>query len=314
MRGRRVGRSGLTVGEIGLGTLTWGMRTPPEDALACGRRFLEAGGTLVDTAHVYADGASEELVGRLLAERSREEVVVCTKAGISRDRGDRVVDTSRRALLSALDTSLTRLGTDHVDLWLVHAWSDDVPLEETLGALGHAQTTGKARYVGVSNYSGWQLARAYSLAERDGIRLVADQVEVSLLQREAEHEVQPAAEALGVGLLAWSPLGRGILTGKYRHGTPPDSRAASPGLAADVTRRLGPETDSVVEALTTAARGLDTTPGSLALAWALARPGVSAAIVGPRTEAQLRGILDGQGTVLPEQIEAALDEVSSVSL
>ena len=314
MRRRRVGGSGLSVGEIGLGTLTWGLRTSPEEALACGRRFLEAGGSLVDTAHGYADGASEELVGRLLAERSRDEVVVCTKAGISRATGERVVDTSRRALLSHLDTSLTRLGTDHVDLWLAHTWSDDVPLEETLGALAHAQTTGKARYVGVSNYSGWQLARAYSLAEREGIRLVADQVEVSLLQRESEHEVVPAAAALGVGLLAWSPLGRGILTGKYRNGTPADSRGAAPGLAANVTSRLGPDTDAVVQALVTAARGLDVRPAALALAWALGRPGVSAAIVGPRTETQLRGVLDGLGTVLPERIGEALDEVSSVSL
>ena len=294
--------------------MTWGMRTPPEEALACGRRFLDAGGDLVDTAHGYADGASEELVGRLLAERSREEVVVCTKAGISRASGERVVDTSRRALLGQLDSSLRRLGTDHVDLWLVHAWSDETPLEETVETLAHAQRTGKARYVGVSNHTGWQLARAYSLAERDGIRLVADQVELSLLQREAEHEVVPAAEALGLGLLAWSPLGRGILTGKYRHGTPADSRGAAPALAANVTRRLGPDTDRIVEALTTAARGLDTTPGALALAWVLDRPGVSAAVVGPRTETQLRGILDGLDATLPEQIRAALDEVSAVSL
>lgn len=294
--------------------MTWGMRTPAEEALACGRRYLEAGGNLIDTAHGYSDGASEDLVGRLLAERSREEVVVCTKAGISRVGGERVVDTSRRALLSALDTSLGRLGTDHVDLWLVHAWSDDVPLEETLSVLAHAQNTGKARYVGVSNYSGWQLARAVTLAEQDGIRLVADQVELSLLHRESEHEVQPAAAALGVGLLAWSPLGRGILTGKYRHGTPADSRGAAPGFAENVARRLGPETDAIVEALATAARGLDVRPEDLALAWVLARPEVASAIIGPRTETQVRGILDGLGTDLPEQIEAALDEVSAVSL
>lgn len=314
MRRRRLGRSGLTVGEVGLGTMTWGTRTPAEEALATGRAFLAAGGDLVDTAAGYADGASEELVGRLLAERDRSEVVVCTKAGISRTSGSRVVDTSRRGLTAQLRGSLARLGTDHVDLWLVHAWSDEVPLEETLATLRWAQEAGHARYVGVSNYSGWQLARAVSLAERDGLRLVADEVEWSLVERTPEHEVVPAAAALGVGILAWSPIGRGVLTGKYRHGTPPDSRGASPELAAGVGARLGDGPTRVVEALVTAARGLESSPSALALAWLLSHPGVSSAVAGPRTEAQLRGLLHGLDTELPAEIRRALDEVSAQSL
>ncbi len=296
MRGRRVGRSGLTVGEIGLGHADLGLRTPPEEALACGRRFLEAGGTLVDTAHGYADGASEELVGRLLADASREEVVVCTKAGhLARPgragrrhlptgapvRPRHLADPARhRPRRPLARPRLVRRRAARGDPR--RRWATRRP-------------PGKARYVGVSNYSGWQLARAYSLAEREGIRLVADQVEVSLLQREAEHEVLPAAAALGVGLLAWSPLGRGILTGKYRNGTPADSRAASPGLAANVTRRLGPETDAVVEALATAARGLDATPGCARAGLGARPPGGVRRDRGAAHGGPAAGILDGQG-------------------
>ncbi len=156
-----LGRSGLRVSRLGLGTMTWGRDTDEHEAADQLKVFLEAGGTLLDTAAGYGDGESERLIGQLLASVvDREDVVLATKAGISRRTGERVVDTSRRALLDALDGSLQRLGTDHVDLWQVHTWSDDVALEETLGAVDHAVTTGRARYAGISNYSGWQTAQA----------------------------------------------------------------------------------------------------------------------------------------------------------
>ncbi len=212
MEQRSLGRSGLTVSRLGLGTMTWGRDTDEHEAADQLSMFLEAGGTLLDTAAGYGDGESERVIGGLLASKvDREEVVLATKAGVSRRTGERVVDTSRRALLDALDGSLLRLGTDHVDLWQVHAWSDRAPLEETLSAVDAAVTSGRARYAGVSNYSGWQTGQAVTWQEAwpGRARIVSTQMEYSLLQRGIEREVLPAAAALGLGVLPWSPLGAG---------------------------------------------------------------------------------------------------------
>ncbi|MCD6639124.1 MAG: aldo/keto reductase, partial [Nocardioides sp.] len=230
MQQRSLGTTGLKVSQLGLGTMTWGRDTDEHEARDMLVAFAEAGGTLVDTAAGYGDGASEELIGRLLGDVvARDEMVVATKAGISRRAGNRTNDTSRGHLLSTLDESLRRLGVDHVDLWQVHIWSDDTPLEETLTALDLAVTSGRAAYVGISNYSGWQTAQAatWQRAVPTRIPLASTQVEYSLVNRQVEHEVLPAAEAMGLGVLPWSPLGRGVLTGKYRHGIPGDSRAAT---------------------------------------------------------------------------------------
>jgi aryl-alcohol dehydrogenase-like predicted oxidoreductase len=312
MEQRYVGASGLKVSRLGLGTMTWGRDTDEHESRDQLSAFLDAGGTLVDTAAGYGDGAAEELLGQLLPEvSSREDVVLCTKAGISRRTGERVVDTSRRAMLAALDGSLTRLGTDHVDLWLAHTWCEDVPLEETLSALESAVISGRARYVGISNYCGWQSARAATLVATGGAPpLVANQVEYSLLSRGIEAEVVPSASAHGLGVLAWSPLGRGVLTGKYRTGTPADSRAASPHFASFVDRYLDERATGIVDAVVTAADGLGCSPAEIALAWVRDQPGVSAAVVGARTAAQLRGTLTSEDVELPQQIRDALDEVS----
>lgn len=307
-----MGRSGLSVSRLALGTMTWGRATEPETASEQLRTFLDAGGNLVDTAHGYGDGASEEILGRLLEDEvSRDDLVICTKAGISRRSGERVVDTSRHALLRQLDTSLDRLGTDHVDLWLVHTWSDDVPLSETLSALEWAVSTGRARYVGVSNYSGWQAARAMSLLEQARVPLVANEVEYSLVNRTPEPDLTEAAQALGFGLLPWSPLGRGVLTGKYRNGIPADSRAASRDFPRFTARFLDEHSTAVVEALVIAAKGLDVTPAEVALAWVRDRPGVVSPIVGARTTSQLRTSLSSESLELPAELVEALDEVSA---
>ncbi|MFL6099472.1 MAG: aldo/keto reductase [Actinomycetales bacterium] len=312
MEQRYLGASGLRVSRLGLGTMTWGRDTDEHESREQLSAFLDAGGTLLDTAAGYGDGAAEELIGSLLREHARrDDVVICTKAGISRRTGARVVDTSRRALLDSLDGSLNRLGVDHVDLWLAHTWSDAVPLEETLSALDAAVRTGRARYVGISNYSGWQSARAATWQQlRGSVPLVATQVEYSLVNREVEVEVLPSAVAHGLGVMAWSPLGRGVLTGKYRHGTPADSRAASPHFAAFVERFLDPASRHVVEALVTAAEGLECSPAELALAWVRDQPGIVSPILGARTAAQLRGALSSESVEVPGPIRAALDEVS----
>ncbi|GAB2673540.1 aldo/keto reductase [Thalassiella azotivora] len=311
MEQRYVGRSGLRVSRTGLGTLTWGRDTDEHEASEQLAAFVDAGGTLVDTAAAYGDGASEELLGALLGERvARRDVVLCTKAGLTGPPGLGAVDCSRRALLDTLDASLARLRTDHVDLWLAQAWDPDVPVDEVLSALAEAARTGRARYVGVANHSGWQLARAATAAERGEAPLVADQVEFSLLARAVETDVLPAADAVGAGVLAWSPLGRGVLTGKYRTGTPADSRAASPHFVGYVQPYLGPASRRVVEAVATAADGLGCAPLEVALAWARDSPGISSVLVGARTAAQLRGSLAAEELELPEEIRQALDDVS----
>ncbi len=314
MHVRRVGDTGLKVSRLGLGTMTWGRDTDEHEARDQLIAFAEAGGTLVDTAAGYADGASEELIGRLVGDVvARDEIVIATKAGISRRTGTRVTDASRGTLLSSLDGSLRRLGVDHVDLWQVHTWVDDTPLEETLSALDTAVATGRASYVGVSNYSGWQTAQAatWQRAVPGRAPLASTQVEYSLLNRSVEQEVLPAADALGLGLLAWSPLGRGVLTGKYRSGTPADSRAATSHFGGFVSAYLGPRSQRIVEAVARAADGLGWTPLEVALTWVRDRPGVTAPIVGARTAQQLRGALGVEELALPEELAQALDDVSA---
>ena len=313
MQQRHLGHTGLTVSRLGLGTMTWGRDTDEHEAREQLVAFLEAGGTLVDTAAPYADGDSERLIGSLIGEvAAREDLVLATKAGIGRRGEERVTDTSRGTLLRSLDASLRRLGVEQVDLWQVHVWSGATPLEETLSALDLAVSTGRAAYVGVSNYSGWQTAQAatWQRAVPGRVPLASTQVEYSLLNRAVEHEVLPACDALGLGVLPWSPLGRGVLTGKYRTGTPSDSRGASRGFAGFVDRYLDDQSAGIVEAVVRAAEGLGWTPLEVALVWVRDRPGVTAPIVGARTAAQLRPALATESKTLPPEIIAALDDVS----
>jgi aryl-alcohol dehydrogenase-like predicted oxidoreductase len=242
----------------------------------------------------------------------RDDVVLATKAGISRRRGQRETNVSRGSLITTLDQSLKRLQVDHVDLWQIHTWVDDTPLEETLSALDYAVSTGRASYVGISNYSGWQTAQAatWQRAVPGRARIASTQVEYSLLNRGVEHEVLGAAEALRLGVLPWSPLGRGVLTGKYRTGTPADSRAASPHFANFVGTYLNDRSQRVVEAVVRAAEGLDWSPLEVALVWVRDRPGVTAPIVGARTSAQLKAALGIDELTLPAEITDALDDVS----
>jgi aryl-alcohol dehydrogenase-like predicted oxidoreductase len=289
----------------------WGAGVAVEDARDHLKIFLAAGGDFVDTAHGYANGASEEALGTMLDDLvPRDELVICAKAGIARRQGSRVVDTSRRALMRQLDTSMERMGTPYVDLWLVHTWSDDTPLEETLSALEWAADSGRARYVGVSNYSGWQVAHASTLLSAKRIPLVANEIEYSLLNRVPEDELAPAAEALGFGLLPWAPLGRGVLTGKYRHGIPADSRAAARDFTGLSGLNLTEQSGQIVDAVAIAARGMNVSAAEIALAWVRDRPGVVAPIVGVRTTSQLRTALASEDLELPTELVQALDDVS----
>jgi aryl-alcohol dehydrogenase-like predicted oxidoreductase len=297
--------------------MTWGRDTDEHEAKDQLVEFLDAGGTLVDTAAGYADGESEKVIGALLGSVvSRRDVVLATKSGVTRRTGDRVVDVSRRQLLADLDESLLRLGVDAVDLWQLHSWDEAVPLEESLSALDEACASGRVRYAGVSNYTGWQTARAATWQQSwpGRAQIVSTQVEYSLLQRGVEREVIPAAATLGLGVLPWSPLGRGVLTGKYRTGTPADSRGASPHFGRFVETYLDDRSRRVVDAVLTAADGLGVSPVDVALAWVRDRPGVVAPIVGARTAAQLRGSLTSEAVTLPVEIRDALDDVSGIAL
>ena len=317
MEYRHLGRSGLRVSRMALGTMSWGRDTEAEEAGRQLSAFVEAGGTLVDTADVYTDGESERILGGLLGDVvPRDEVIVATKAVARRTEGPFGGGASRGALLSALDGSLRRLGVEHIDLWQLHAWDDSVPVDETLGALDAAVRSGKVRYTGVSNYSGWQMSTAATmqLMSPGATPIVSTQVEYSLAERGIEREVVPAAEHHGIGILPWAPLGRGVLTGKYRNATPADSRGASPHLAPYVEHHRTERAARIVQAVSTAADGLGTSPLAVALAWVRDRPGVVAPVVGARDTGQLSGSLAAEDLTLPAAIRAALDDVSGIEL
>ncbi len=311
---RAVGDTGLRVSRLGIGTMTWGRDTDDHEARAILSGFVDVGGSLVDCADVYADGESERLLGRLIAEMEiRDRVVIATKA-VSRPGTERRFDASRSHLMSSLDKSLRRLGVGHIDLWQMHAWDPWTPMEETLAVADDAVRSGKVRYVGVSNYSGWQTAAAamWQRALPGRVALASTQMEYSLLARGVEREVIPAARALGMGVLAWSPLGRGVLTGKYRGGVPNDSRGGSSTFASFVQPYLNDRSRGVVDAVATAAEGLGVTPLEIALTWVRDRPGVTAPIVGLRTVEQLPPVLATEDIELPAEIREALDDVSAI--
>lgn len=310
---RRVGGSGLQVSRIGLGTMTWGEDTDAEGAGEQLLAFVEGGGTLVETADVYGAGAAQEVLGAHLEAGlvDRDDLVIAAR-GAPPD-GALGRQAARGALLHGLDATLRRLRTDRLDLWQLPGWDPQVPLEETLSAIQVAVLSGKVRYAGLVAPAGWQLATVAERARVLGnvVVPVSAQAEYSLLHRAAEAELLPAARHHGLGLFAWAPLGRGVLTGKYTDGTPADSRAASPVLAAYVEARRNERSARIVQSVLTAADGLGTSPLAVALAWVRDRPGVAAAVVGARDAAQLAASLATESVSLPPEIRSALDDVSA---
>jgi len=314
MEKRRAGSSGLTLSRLGLGTMTWGRDTDEIEAADQCRAFLDAGGNFIDTASTYGDGDSERVIGGLIGTLfNRDEVVIATKAGIGFSDGVRRIDASRHGLIAELDRSLARLNSDFVDVWQIHTWDDATPLDDTLSALDYAYTTGRARYVGISNYSGWQIARAATKQQSNSMKapLTTTQNEYSLLNRNVEEEVLDAAQECGIGFIAWAPLARGVLTGKYRKGIPSDSRGAAPHFAKHIEPYLDNRSARIVEAVAVAAEGLGYSPLEVALAWVRDAPGVTTSLIGARTGAQLRGVLKSEEISLPDIVRNALNDVSS---
>ena len=307
VRMNMLGDTGVQVSELGLGTMTWGRDTDEYEAREQFDVFLESGGNLIDTADIYSEGAAESLLGELLSSVQRSDVVLVTKSGVGRP--PRRHNSSRSHLLASLEASLQRLAVDAVDLWLIHVYDKDTPLEEVARTLTAARDRGLTQFVGVSNYSAWQMTQLNHLLHPSS-QLSAHEFEYSLAQRGAEREVLPAMQHLRIGAIGWSPLGRGVLTGKYRKNIPADSRAASPHWGNFARALLNDDTRSVVEAVHAAASGLGVAPLEVALNWAVRGGNLDCALTGSRTAAQLRVALRAVDLELPDQIRAALDEVS----
>ncbi|TDC65288.1 aldo/keto reductase [Streptomyces hainanensis] len=320
MEYRRLGASGLTVPALSFGAGTFGGRGPlfgnwgTSDAAEARRLVdlcLDAGVTLFDTADVYSDGASEEVLGAALKGR-RDRVLISTKTGLPTGDGPGDAGTSRARLVAAVDGALRRLGTDHIDLFQLHAFDAATPVEEVLATLDDLVRAGKLRYVGVSNFSGWQLMKSLAAAERHGRpRYVAHQVYYSLVGRDYEWELMPLGVDQGVGALVWSPLGWGRLTGRIRRGQPLPA-----GSRLHATAAYGPPVRDellyrVVDALDEIAAETGRTVPQIAINWLLRRPTVSSVIVGARTERQLRDNLGAVGWSLTDDQVARLDTASA---
>ncbi|MFD9697989.1 aldo/keto reductase [Lentzea sp. NPDC059081] len=311
MRKRVLPNSGLEVSRIGLGTLTWGRPGTDEDAAAQLRSYAEAGGNFVTTATVYGNGRAEEVLGAELAtSHRRDDFVVLTKAGMI--PGTTKVDASCERMLAELEESLRRLRTGHVDIWQVHAWDWTHPLEETLEAFDKAVSSGKARSVGLSNYCGWQTAKAATIQDVGGrARPVTTEVEYSLLQRGVEREVLPAAVESGIGVLPWAPLGRGVLTGKYRAGIPENRRDSKYFQWYVQHYATDDRCGRIVEEVVRCAEELAVTPAAVALSWVRDRLGVVAPLVGAKTAAQLAESLTAERLELPEEMSERLEMISA---
>jgi len=318
MRYRQLGASGLRVSELTMGTMTFGGKggfasvgsTGVDEARRQVDQCLDAGVNLIDTANVYSDGLSEEILGEVLEGR-RDEVLVATKARMPMGDGPNDAGLSRHHLVAQCEASLRRLRTDHIDLYQVHEWDGQTPLSETLQALDDLVRAGKVRYVGCSNYAGWQLMKALGVAEREGLaRFCSQQIHYTLQAREAEYELLPIAIDQGLGVLVWSPLAGGLLSGKYRRGAPgPEGSRLLSGWDEPPVRDQDKLYD-IVDVLVEVAAARGASPAQVALAWLLERPAVTSVIVGARTSEQLTDDLGAAALSLTADELARLEQVS----
>ena len=319
---RQLGRSGLRVSALTLGTMTFGgggnfAKVGSTDVAGARRQIdmcLDAGINMIDTADVYSAGASEEIVGEAIGDR-RDDILLATKARMTMGPGPNDAGLSRHHLIRACEASLRRLGTDYIDLYQVHEWDGVTPMEETLLALDDLQRSGKVRYVGCSNFSGWQLSKALGVSEKhDYARYVSQQIFYSLQARDAEYELVPAGLDQGVGILVWSPLAGGLLSGKYRRGEqgPEGSRHLTTWNEPPV--RDPEQTYDIIDAAVEIGDAHGVSAAQVSLAWLLQRPGVCSVIVGARTDEQLADNLKAADLELTDEEVARLDEVSQPPL
>lgn len=314
---RNVGGSGLRISNLGFGAMTFGGEgtayarmgtTDGADAERMVNKCLDAGITFFDTANTYADGRSEEVLGAALG-RKRQDVVLATKGYNRIGPGPNDIGASRTYIIRACEESLRRLGTDYIDLYQLHNYDGLTPQEETLRALDDLIQAGKIRYVGVSNYSGWHLMKALGISDRLGIaRYTSHQVNYSLLNRDVENEIVPLAVEEKVGLIAWSPLQSGLLSGKYRRDAPEPDRARLAGRTP--AGQEGERLFTIVDVMAGIARDRGVTPSQVALNWVMQRPAMCCVLIGARDEAQLDENLGAAGWTLSEDEIARLDAAS----
>jgi len=318
---RQLGRSGLRVSTLTLGTMTIGESGPSASVgsvdLDGARRqidvCLDAGVNLIDTADVYSAGASEELVGQALVGR-RDRVLLATKARMPMGDGPNDAGLSRHHLIEGCEASLRRLRTDHIDLYQVHEWDGQTPLEETLDTLDGLVRAGKVRYVGCSNYAAWQLVKALGISDRLHLqRFVSQQIYYSLQAREAEYELVPASLDQGLGILVWSPLAGGLLSGKYRRDAQPEEGRHLTDWGEPPVRDQEQLYD-IVDVLVEIAEGHGVSAAQVALAYTLDKPGVTSLVIGARKEDQLVDNLAAADLELSDDERARLDEVSAPPL
>jgi aryl-alcohol dehydrogenase-like predicted oxidoreductase len=300
MEFRRLGKTGLMVSELCLGCMTFGRELDEEGSRAMISRFLDAGGNFVDTADVYERGVSEEIVGRALRDVRREDVVLATKVRFPMGEGLNDVGLSRKHVLAGCDASLERLGTDYIDLYQVHCWDAATPLEETLSALTDLVRAGKVRYVGVSNFTGWQLMKALYVSELRGFeRFVSLQPQYSLVERSIEREILPVCREVGLGVIPWSPLGGGFLSGKYRRGEGPvqGSRIAEAveSMEEHWDRRATERNWRTLDVMGEISEETGKSYAQVSLNWLLRQEAVTAPIVGARRMEQLEDNLGAVG-------------------
>ena len=322
MEYRALGRSGLRISVLTMGTMTFGGTggfadvgsTDVEEAERQVDMCLDAGVNLIDTADVYSSGLAEEILGQVLRGR-RDQVLVATKVRMGMGRGPNDSGLSRHHIISGCEASLRRLGTDHIDLYQVHEWDGQTPLEETLEALDLLISSGKVRYVGASNYTAWQLMKALGTAERLGLpRFVSQQIYYSLQARDAEYELIPLTIDQGLGVLVWSPLAGGLLSGKYRrdHEAPAGARQLTDWNEPPVYNQ--DKLYDTVEVLVRIAGDHGVSAAQVALAWVLARPGITSLVIGARTSEQLADNLAAADLTLNDSERAELDKASAMPL
>lgn len=321
MNERFLGRTGLKVSELCLGAMEFGRSTEKEECFRIMDRFFDSGGTFIDTADVYNRGVSEEIVGEWLQSKSRESLVIATKVRFPMGAGSNDAGLSRKHILASIDASLGRLRTDYIDLYQVHCWDDGTPLEETLSTLNGLVQNGKVRYTGASNFTGWQLQKAVDLSRQIGWEVFAClQPLYNLLDRSAEWELLPVCQNEGLGVIPWSPLRGGWLSGKYRRGM----EQPIEGSRVDVAEKQGwseswsqynnEHTWTVIEAVLAVAEAIGKTPAQVALNWLLQRPAVTAPIIGTRNLKQLEDNLGASGWHLNEENMTLLNQASDQPL
>ncbi|WP_341277882.1 aldo/keto reductase [Paenibacillus sp. FSL H8-0537] len=313
MKYQLLGRSGLAVSELCLGTMTFGNTTNEQDSLEMINRFVERGGNFLDTANVYVSGRSEEIVGKAIKGR-RSEMVVATKVRMTTSPDINGVGLSRKHIMDGVEASLKRLQTDYIDLYQVHVWDHATPIEETLRTLDDLVTSGKVRYIGCSNFFAWQLMKslAWSDASRY-VRFVSLQPQYSLVSRQMDREMMSLCLEENVGVIPWAPLGGGFLTGRYDRTEPTEGRLTSKVGESAWANRASEHNFAVLDAVVAAAKELDKTPAQVSLNWLLQREGITSPIFGASTLAQYEDNMGAVGWSMPEEVWNRLDEVSALA-